>query len=194
MAFRAIALLFAAVFVVCATSAAAQATPNHRGKSPKGTGCGFRHIELSLPFTPIAADRIFPATPAIKDAPIATSIVRSFYLRPEGNPDGSNIAIATVNAITMQPPTDGNQRVVNAAVNAKFASTADSQYNGWVTGQGVLNYDFAGAAPAVSSDYAITGGSGDFLGAIGTLTSTIVGTQGALVLKLDVPIRQCFNA
>lgn len=49
MAFRAIALLFAAVVVVCATSAAAQATPNHRGKSPKRTGCGFRHIELSLP-------------------------------------------------------------------------------------------------------------------------------------------------
>lgn len=31
----------------------------------------------ALQFTPIAADRIFPATPAIKDAPIATSIVRS---------------------------------------------------------------------------------------------------------------------
>lgn len=49
----------------------------------------------------------------------AVLLVCSFYLRPEGNPDGSNIAIATVNAITMQPPTDGNQRVVNAAVNAK---------------------------------------------------------------------------
>jgi hypothetical protein len=31
-----------------------------------------------------------------------------------------------------------------------------------------------------------------FLGAVGTLTSTIIGTQGALVLKLDVPVKQCF--
>jgi hypothetical protein len=31
-----------------------------------------------------------------------------------------------------------------------------------------------------------------FLGAVGTLTSTIIGTQGALVLKLDVPSKSCF--
>jgi hypothetical protein len=31
-----------------------------------------------------------------------------------------------------------------------------------------------------------------FLGAVGTLTSTIIGTQGALILTLDIPVRQCF--
>jgi hypothetical protein len=35
--------------------------------------------------------------------------------------------------------------------------------------------------------------SAQFLGAVGTLTSIIIGTQGALVLTLDVPVRNCFG-
>lgn len=186
MAFQARMLVGVAVVLLCLSSVAAQATPSHfKGK---GKSCSFRRIELSLPFTPISADRIFPSTPDIKDALIATPIVRSFFLRPQGQPDGTNIATATVNAITLEPA-GGNTRIANAVVNIKFGG---GQYTGWVTGSGWLTYDFAGAAPAVASDYSITGGSGDFKGAVGTLTSTIVGTQGALVLTLDVPSRSCF--
>jgi hypothetical protein len=48
--------------------------------------------------------------------------VCSFFLRPEGQPNGTNIATATVNAITMEPPQPApgaTIRIANAAVNIK---------------------------------------------------------------------------
>ncbi|WIA21601.1 hypothetical protein OEZ85_000788 [Tetradesmus obliquus] len=140
-------------------------------------------------FSAVSPDRIVPATADVKTAAIATPIVRSFNIHLDGQPDVIAGA-ATTNAIIMDQP-GGDIRITNVFIHNKFAG---DKYNGWLISSGNLIYDFSEPAAAVRGDATVTGGSGSFAGASGTLTTEILSGVGTATAKLQIPNRHCYAA
>lgn len=84
-------------------------------------------------------------------------------------------------------------------VNTKFEG---SFYNGRISFNGNLYFNYtacvlsAAQVPsgAVTSELVVEGGTGDFLGAVGSMTTGIVNGVGGFILSLYIPVGNCFNA
>ncbi|WIA09871.1 hypothetical protein OEZ85_010085 [Tetradesmus obliquus] len=76
-------------------------------------------------------------------------------------------------------------------VNTKFEG---SFYNGRISFNGNLYFNYTVPSGAVTSELVVEGGTGDFLGAVGSMTTGIVNGVGGFILSLYIPVGNCFNA